>query len=69
MKKPIIGILGAHMSNNGGPAPVPADYVNHAYCSGVENAGGIPILLPVLKDPQNQIRLFSKTQELKKSSV
>ena len=27
MKKPIIGILGAHMSNNGGPAPVPADYV------------------------------------------
>ena len=51
MKKPIIGILGAHMSNNGGPAPVPADYVNHAYCAGVENAGGIPILLPVLKDP------------------
>ena len=51
MKKPVIGILGAHMSNNGGPAPVPADYVNHAYCSGVENAGGIPILLPVLKDP------------------
>ena len=42
MKKPVIGILGAHMSNNGGPAPVPADYVNHAYCSGVENAGGIP---------------------------
>ena len=41
MKKPIIGILGAHMSNNGGPAPVPADYVNHAYCAGVENAGGI----------------------------
>ena len=40
-----------HMSNNGGPAPVPADYVNHAYCAGVENAGGIPILLPVLKDP------------------
>lgn len=36
MKKPIIGILGAHMSNNGGPAPVPADYVNHAYCAGVE---------------------------------
>ena len=51
MKKPIIGILGAHMTNNGGPAPVPADYVNHAYCAGVENAGGIPILLPVLKDP------------------
>ena len=44
MKKPIIGILGAHMSNNGGPAPVPADYVNHAYCAGVENAGGIPVL-------------------------
>ena len=43
MKKPVIGILGAHMSNNGGPAPVPADYVNHAYCSGVENAGGIPL--------------------------
>lgn len=49
MKKPIIGILGAHMSNNGGPAPVPADYVNHAYCAGVENAGGIPILLPDFK--------------------
>lgn len=30
---------------------MPADYVNHAYCAGVENAGGIPILLPVLKDP------------------
>lgn len=59
MKKPVIGILGAHMSNNGGPAPVPADYVNHAYCAGVENAGGIPVLLPVLKDPKDSDPLLT----------
>ena len=64
MKKPIIGILGAHMSNNGGPAPVPANYVNHAYCAGVENAGGIPILLPVLKDPADMDPTFLQRRSI-----
>lgn len=50
MKKPVIGIPGAHMTNNEGSAPVSVDYVNHAYCAGIENAGGVPLLLPVVKD-------------------
>jgi putative glutamine amidotransferase len=46
MSKPIIAIPGAQ-TDVGSSVSVMADYTNHAYCAGVEKAGGIPILLPI----------------------
>lgn len=50
MTKPIIGVLGAGLVNNSSFVPVPVHYCNQAYCKAVEQAGGIPLLLPVLNE-------------------
>lgn len=59
MTKPIIGILGARMTNTGGPVPVMADYANHSYCAAIERAGGLPFLLPVPETPSDSDPLLA----------
>lgn len=51
MNKPIIAVLGARVTLTDRPIPVSVDYTNHAYCAAVEQAGGIPLLLPIPEDP------------------
>jgi putative glutamine amidotransferase len=50
MSRKIVGILGStsvDKTNSG-----PKQYLNRAYVWAVENAGGIPIMLPVTRDPE-----------------
>lgn len=53
MKKPIIAVLGAHVKLVDRSVPVVADYANRTYCAAVEQAGGIPILLPIPENPED----------------
>lgn len=64
MSKPFIAVLGSHMTSTGGYVPVMTDYVNHAYCAAVEAAGGIPIMLPVPKEPEDMEPMLDFCQGL-----
>lgn len=64
MAKPIIGIPGAQMPNGGEAAPVIADFCNHTYCSSIEKAGGIPLILPLFSDIRDLEPVLSLCQGL-----
>lgn len=53
MKKPIIGISGCIMLEEGGPFPgYELAYLNDGYVQSVLLGGGIPVILPVNEDPE-----------------
>jgi putative glutamine amidotransferase len=53
LKKPIIGIAGSLCAVENGPIPgTERSYVNDDYVKAVERAGGVPILLPVVKNEE-----------------
>lgn len=64
MKKPIIAVLGARLTLRDRPIPVTVDYANHAYCAAVEQAGGIPLLLPVPENPEELDSVLALCQGL-----
>lgn len=59
MQKPIIAILGALITATPGSVPVQMDYAGHPYCEAVEQAGGIPVLLPIPKNPEDMDTVLS----------
>ena len=50
MSRKIVGILGSTSEAKGDSGP--RQYLNRAYVWAVENAGGIPVMLPVTRDPE-----------------
>lgn len=51
VKRPIIGITGSIMFDQGGAFPgYKRAYANNTYVEAVSNAGGIPIILPIISD-------------------
>lgn len=60
MSKPVIGILSSRSDipiSNGRFLSI--EYASIAYCQAVARAGGTPILLPVMSDPDTAERMFS----------
>ena len=59
MKKPVIGIAGNILiGENGNNAGVYRSYVNHEYVVSIENAGGIPVILPIDSSKENREELL-----------
>lgn len=57
MRKPIIGIVGSILFDRGDMFPgYERAYVNNNYIEAVENAGGVPLILPIISD-KNAIKL------------
>lgn len=51
MKKPVIGIVGNILFEQGGAFPgYKRAYVNNDYVEAVSNAGGVPVILPLISD-------------------
>lgn len=51
MKKPLIGIIGSILIENGGMFPgYEKAYVNNDYVISVVKAGGVPLIIPVIND-------------------
>jgi putative glutamine amidotransferase len=51
--KPLIGILSSILVNETGLFPgMERSYVNHDYIAAVEAAGGVPLMIPVVSDPE-----------------
>lgn len=54
MRKPLIGISGGMIIEQGGLFPgYERAYVNNDYVEAVVNAGGIPVILPIISDKQD----------------
>ena len=51
MSRKVVGILGS--TSPAKKDSVPTQYLNRAYVWAVESAGGIPIMLPVTRDPES----------------
>ena len=57
MSRKIVGILGSTSEATADSGP--RQYLNRAYVWAVENAGGIPVMLPVTRDPEIVPRYLS----------
>jgi putative glutamine amidotransferase len=65
MKKPVIGISGSIVIDQGGMLPgYQKTYVNNDYIKSVERAGGVPMVLPILNDKDLIEVFFDKIDAL-----
>ncbi len=63
--KPLIGVMGNRIPNRDPLFQgMERDYVNHDYIHAIEECGGIPVILPITKDPELLIPFIDRIDGL-----